>query len=256
MVRAEQMSAFKQMALHSFEDKMLVHLREFSPQLFKAAGEGQMREVIQLGMDRAATYGFTFRGPVRLYLELMLLFGSYFDTDPQYPWAADILVNQEAGSQMQRAELLYAKAMDYRHKVAGPEDAFALEALRNIATFLRQPIPLSSLNFVPAMLQEIANLYPQKAAYVGKEGLEALIYQGMDDAQRQRFSTVRGVTLFIVLMLAFGHSCGSDPLYPWIPNSLKDEAIADYEARIMYLEEKTLSWIEYVLAYFDKEMKA
>jgi len=146
--------------------------------------------------------------------------------------------------------------MDYRHKVAGPDNAYTLEALKNIAFFAKQPLLLSSENFIPAMLQEIANIYPQKAAYVGKEGLEGLIRKGMGDAQRQRFSTVRGVTLVIELMLAFGHGCGSDPLYPWIARTLEDEAIVDPESRAKLLEEKALSWIEYVLAYFDKEKKA
>ncbi len=256
VVRAEQMNVFKEAALRSFKDEMLVHLREFSPPLFNAAGEEQMREAIQLGVGWASTYGFTFRGPVRLYLEHMLLFGSHFDTDPQYPWAAEILVNQDSGSQMQRAERLYEKTMDYRQKVAGSEDSHTLEALKNIAFFAKQPLLLSSENFIPAMLQEIANIYPQKAVYVGKDGLEALIRKGMGGAQRQRFSTIHGITLVIVLMLAFGHGCGSDPLYPWIAKTLKDDAIIDPEERAKRLEKKALTWLEHVLAYFDKGVQA
>jgi hypothetical protein len=250
------MEVFRKAAMQRFEDEMLVHLGEFSPPLFKAVGEEQMRKAVRFGIAQAGRHGFTFRGPVRLYLELMLLLGSHFNTDPQYPWAAEILANQEAGSQMQRAEWLYEKTMDYRHKVAGPEDAYAHQALRNIATFLRQPIALPNERLVPAMLQEITSLYPQKAAYIGMEGLEALIRKGIHGAARQRFSKIRAVMLVVLLMLAFGHGCGADPLYPWIANTLKDEASADHEARAKHLEEKALSWIEYVLANFGKEMKA
>lgn len=235
---------------------MLVHLSEFSPPLFKMLGEEQMRKAIRFGIAQASRHGFTLRGPVRLYLELMLLFGSHFDTDPQYPWAAEILANQEAGSQMQRAEWLYEKTMDYRQKVAGPEDAYTIDALRNIATFLRQPIALYNARLVPAMLQDITSLYPQKAAYVGMEGLEALIRKGIHGAERQRFSSDKGGALVIALMLAFGHGCGYDLLYPWIVDTLKDEANTDPEMRTKHLEEKTISWIEYVLTYFDKEIKA
>ena len=95
VIRPEQMEVFKEAALRSFESEMVAHLAEFSPPLFKAIGEEQMRKAIQFGIDRAGSYGFDFRGPVRLYLELMLLFGSHFDTDPQYPWAAAILTNQD-----------------------------------------------------------------------------------------------------------------------------------------------------------------
>lgn len=70
-------------------------------------GDEQMLKAVRFGITQARNHGFTFRGPVQLYLELMLLFGSYFDTDPQYPWAAAILARQDSGSQMQRAEQLY-----------------------------------------------------------------------------------------------------------------------------------------------------
>lgn len=252
VMRKTQMTTFEQAAIADFEKQMLEHLAEFSPPLFKTVGEEQMRKVIRFGRDQADHYGFTLRGPVRFYLELMLLFGSHFDTDPQYPWAAEILTRQNSDPQMQRAERLYKRTLDYQEKVAGPEDAYALRALRNISVLARQPLALSSENFIPAMQQEIVRVYPQKAVYVGDEGIEALIRKGIDGAHKQHFSTVRGVTLVIVLMLAFGHGCGADPLYPWIARTLKDEAITDPEARANRLEKKALTWLEHVLAYFDR----
>ena len=256
VISKEQMGVFREAAFHAFENEMLDHLDQFSPPLFKAVGVEQTRKVIQFGMEQARHYGFTLRGPVRFYLDLMLLFGSHFDTDPQYPWAAEILSDQHAGTEMERAERLYEKTMDYRQKVVGPEDAYALAALRNIAIFARQPLALPPDNFIPAMLQEIARIYPQKAAYVGHEALEALIRKGLGGAQRQRFSTARGAVLVIILMLAFGHGCGNDPLYPWIAKTLMDEAIVDPEERANRLERKALIWLEHVLAYFDKQGKA
>jgi hypothetical protein len=247
------MLALREAALHTFENEMLDHLGQFSPPLFKTLGEEQMRNAIHFGINQAKNYGFTFRGPVRFYLDLMLLFGSHFDTDPQYPWATEILSDQHAGTQMQRAEKLYAKTMDYRQKVIGSEDAYALEALRNIAIFARAPLALPPDNFIPAMVQEIAQIYPQKAAYLGRANLEALIHKGLGGAQRQRFTTTRGAVLVIVLMLAFGHGCGNDPLYPWIGKTLMDEAIVDPEEKANRLERKALTWLGQVLAYFDQQ---
>jgi hypothetical protein len=256
VIRPEQMEVLKEAALRSFEDEMLEHLAEFSPPLFKAVGEEQMRKAVSFGIGQAKSYGFTFRGPVRLYLELMLLFGTHFDTDPQYPWAAEILTDQDTGSQMDRAERLYEKTMDYREKVAGPQDAYSLEALKQIAIFARQHISLPSHDFIPGMLQYINIIYPQKADYVGDEGLESLIHKGIECAQLMQFSTVRGMTLVIVLMLAFGHGCAADPLYPWIERTLKDEAIIDAEARAKRLEKKALTWLDHVLNYSSKGMQA
>ena len=208
-------------------------------------------------MERADGHGFTYRGPVRLYLELMLLFGTYFDTDPQYPWATEILTSRDSSSQMQRAERLYDLTMDYRAKVAGPEDAYTHKALRNMAAFARQkPLTLSADDFVSAMLHEIALIYPEKAAYVGDQNLSLLIRKAMDGARVQRFSTTRGMALVVVLMVAFGHGCGADPLYPWIARTLKNETIVDPEARAMRLEKKALTWLDHVLDYFDQGAQA
>jgi hypothetical protein len=114
IIRKEQVEALTQIPLQAFEDEMVGHLAAFSPPLFRAVKEPQLREAIRFGTARAAAYGITFRGPVRLYLELMLLFGSHFDTDPQYPWAAEILQDQPSTPQMQRAERLYERTLDYR----------------------------------------------------------------------------------------------------------------------------------------------
>ncbi|HCK82569.1 MAG TPA: hypothetical protein DIC59_14050 [Candidatus Competibacteraceae bacterium] len=250
-IRESQVRTFEERAQRAFEDEMVAHLADFSPPLFKTLGETQMRVAVQFGMDRAAAHDFTFRGPVRLYLEMMLLFGSHFETDPQYPWAAEILKKRDV-DQMERAESLYEKTVDYREKIVGPDDAYALKALRNISMLAQQPLLIPSEEFVAYMRQEIARVYPQKAAYVGQEGIDALIRKGVDGARRQRFSTTRAAALIVVLMLAFGYGCGADPLYPWINKTLKDESLVDPEARAKRLEKKALTWLEHVLAYFEK----
>ena len=84
-IRFDQMKVFEEAAWLHFEDEMVVHSREFSPKLCAVLGEEQLRVALRQAIKRAGGYGFTFRGPVRLYIELMFLFGSHFDTDPQYP---------------------------------------------------------------------------------------------------------------------------------------------------------------------------
>lgn len=80
IVRKQQIEKLGEAMARSFESEMLAHLAEFSPPLFRAVKEEQMRKATRFGLTRAGEYGITFRGPLRLYLELMLLFGSHFDT--------------------------------------------------------------------------------------------------------------------------------------------------------------------------------
>ena len=132
VIRKEQIEILEGEMMKSFEDEMVEHLAEFSPALFKVIKDEQMREVVRFGIKRSdEEYGFTFRGPIRLYLELMLLFGSHFDSDPQYPWAIQILKTDAV--QMDRAEQLHAKTLDYQEKVSGPDGVNTRKALEQLS---------------------------------------------------------------------------------------------------------------------------
>jgi hypothetical protein len=96
VINKSQMGALGQAARRRFEDRMVEHFGEFAPALARAAGEEHLRKAIHLGISRAGSYGLTHQGPVRLYLELMLLFGSDFDTDP--PQACGSLPKPERAS--------------------------------------------------------------------------------------------------------------------------------------------------------------
>jgi hypothetical protein len=61
IIRRAQMQALGQAALRAFEDEMVVHLADFSPPLFRAVKEDQLRIAIRLGIARAGEYGITFR---------------------------------------------------------------------------------------------------------------------------------------------------------------------------------------------------
>ncbi len=255
VIRSDQMEMFQQEALRSFENEMIAHLAKLSPPLFKAIGEKQMRQAIQFGRNRAEIYGFTLRGPVRLYLELMLLFGSHLDTDPQYPWLTKILTDLNSGLQMQRAERLYEATMDYWQKVVGEERIYLLKGLRNIQMMIREPSDLSLQDFIPAVQRRITCIYPQKVAYVGDHTLEAVIQRGIGGARRQGFTSGRGATLVILLMFALGHGCGTDPLYPWIAQTLRNEVLATPEAKAQHLEKQFMTWLEHRLAPVEKDVQ-
>jgi hypothetical protein len=247
VIRSEQMEVLKQAALRAFETRMVEHCFAFQPRLCKVLGEDQVRKAVHDGIGRAAVAGFTNRGPARLYLDLMLLFGSGFATDPQYPWAAEILGTGGVEDQMQRADELHEKTIVYQEQVAGPNNAYTLAALAQLPALARNPLPFSSDDFIPGMLREMSAVFPQKVAFVGHEAIEQLIDEAIEAARSAELLTVRGAALTAVLMFAFGHGCGNDPLYPWISRTLTDPAITDAVARAKRLEKKALTWLDHVL---------
>jgi hypothetical protein len=251
-IRSEQMAAFEQAALRAFEDEMVEHLGKFSPQHCEVMGEPRVRSVIQLGMARAKTYGFTNRGPLRFYLEMMFMFGSDFDTDPLLPWVAKILTDTATPDQMQRANQLYGQLMDYAEKVAGPDNAYIKEALRRASLQRFEDLPLPAGNFEKEMIARLTANYPQKCEYVGESALRELIPLGIGLAGKYSVSTAGGKVFLIGLMFAQGHGFATDPQLPWIQATLNNPAITDPNKRIERLYSKTMTYLRHVLASLEK----
>lgn len=240
------MTRFDDAALRRFEDEMVVHSQEFSPRLSEVLGEEQLRVALRGAMGNAQKYGFTNRGPIRLYIEMMFLYGSSFATDPQYPWAAQIL--KAPGDQMERAETLCAKILDYQEKVSGVEASNTRRALAEVQTMAKKPLDVTERDFAPGMRREMHRIFPEKAAYIGQEAQLALTAKAQADARKFGFPNPRGDALLLVLMFAFGHGCTDDPLYPWISHTLADQRIVNGTARAERLERKATTWLDHVLA--------
>lgn len=169
IIRDEQMKVFEEVALRSYEDEMVQHIKQFTPRHSEIIGEPAVRQVIRKGIEQAKEYGLTNRGPVRFYIELMFMLGSYFDTDPQYPWAEEILTNSEITDQMQRADRLYEKAMDFIDKVSGLNHKYEEEAIRRFSQMRFEDFSMSKNEIV----MHLKRIYPQKCEYIGEQAINA-----------------------------------------------------------------------------------
>lgn len=250
VIRKEQIRAFAQAARLAFEKDAAVHLRSFSPHHCVMIGEKNLRRVIHLGIARAAEYGFTCFGPVRFYLEMMFLLGSGFDTDPQTPvWMGEILRSRDMGDELDRADCIYERSLDYFAKVAGPDNVHAIAAQRNVAEMI-QRLPQYTVQTLPQQLiyqMEVA--YPQKCLYLGEAVLQRLIREGVDTATALGMREERSLALFCILMFTFGHHFADDPLYPWAWRILKDAEIVHPDDRAARLHAAALQHFEQLLKY-------
>jgi hypothetical protein len=245
IIRAEQMSAFEQAARQQFEDEMVVHSKGFATRLCEVIGDEQLRLAVRSAMARAATYKLTNRGPVQLFVEMTLLCGSGFDTDPQYPTMGAFL--RAPYDQMMRSERIHAGYCDFLEKVSGPGASNVYRALKELLQLARTPLDLPD-DFVPGILEEMKRIFPQKVAYIGESGLGELVEEALAEARLYKFDTVREKVLILTLKFAFGHGCTDDPLYPWISRTLQDVKIVSPQARASRLEKKAITWLEHVLA--------
>lgn len=112
VIRTAQLEIFREIAAQNFEDEMMVHSRNFAPQVCEALSDDELRSMLRSAIAQSGSYGFSDRGPVRTYIELMLLLPSGFDTDKHNMAIREILKSSD--DQMARAELLYEYILNYQ----------------------------------------------------------------------------------------------------------------------------------------------
>jgi hypothetical protein len=104
VIRQEQFVAFSQFEMRKFEDWMIEHLQKFFPVQFAELGHGAVRQLIQCGIQRAATYDIRSRRDVCKYIDLMVVFGPDFDKDPRYARVGQSLARRfDSGAKMRLA---------------------------------------------------------------------------------------------------------------------------------------------------------
>jgi hypothetical protein len=115
-IRKQQLAAFAPLGKEFFEDRMLTHLKKVFPQQFESLGEPKLRETVQYGTQRAASYRITSERDVCKYIDLMVFYGRDFDKDLKLPWAQSILQNQAIRNPSTKMERLYKAAEKHENE--------------------------------------------------------------------------------------------------------------------------------------------
>lgn len=249
-IRGEQIKVFEQHAKKRFESETVLHIAKFSPRQFEILGEETIRQIIGSGLERAEGYGFTNRGPARFYVELMFMLGSDFDTDPQYPWAAELLRGHVQTGQMNRADHLYRNTMQYIEAVAGQNLEFERDALNRVVGPVALPFSGKDAGDIPPFFKKI---YPQKCEFLGDAVLEEIVRLGVSVAGAYSRSS-KASLLFTGLIFIFGHGCLTDQQFPWIANTLAAGAPGEEDKKIERLYSKTRSYLDNALIELERRM--
>lgn len=247
-IHKEQVAAFEQSALDDYAVELMDHCREFSPHLCKTLRPEELEGAIREGITRAMAHGFEQRGPVRFYVEMMMIFGSGFDTDPLYPWAVEILGRQYYPTPMAQAEALHERAVKYLAKVDGKDQVHALQALGDLAEFVRRGISFRLDTFKDDTLRLMAEIHPRKVAETGEAVLSKLVNDGVARGRTlYGFQELRSQVLMVVLMFAFGHHFDRNPFLPWIGRALQRREDVAPDRAAERLERRALIWLDAVL---------
>ena len=91
VIREEQIEILSQYMLKQFENRMVIHLNKNFPDETQKMSKKELCTLIQTGIKQAEQYEVTLENDVRRYLELMVMYGQHFETNPDMAWASEIL---------------------------------------------------------------------------------------------------------------------------------------------------------------------
>lgn len=222
VIRPEQMRRFEEAQVERFADELVSHIEGFAPIQFNSMGKEAVRSTISIGLKESHRYGFTLRGPVRFYVELMLMLGSFFDNDPQYRGITQALFVKDETGEMIRADRLYDTIIEYVATTSGPQHEYERRALNravqaryeNVIAFAKQP--------TSDLVNVLYGVHPEKVQTLGESAITALVDEAYAMATEYGTSWVIGGPLFAGLMFTLGHGCFADRQYPWINGTLEN----------------------------------
>ena len=244
VIREEQTNVFQQAAGITFENQMVEYLTELSPKHCTILGDAQVRRVVRYGLERAESHGLTDTRSFSLYLALMLMLGSNFDADPQLPWAANILGDQNLIDEYGRMHSLHRSAMEYAEAVAGANNKHADAAFERIRKEKIADLPGDSSDFRSTLMNRLNEIYPEKYHYIGKDALRLTRHKGVDAALRYGLSSKRGILIYIVMMFMLGGGFDADPQFPWAQDVLKDDNLTEESIKTDRLYKTALTYLE------------
>ena len=220
-IRHEQLVAIEEEQRRRFALEMVEHLREYAPAHALRLGDAALYEFARNGITQAARGAFTLRGPVRLFIELQVLLGSDFDSDPQYPWVAQWLTPRSAADEMMRSTVLHEKAEAFYAAVIGAELQHEKAAIRRLRQGVFEGLPEDDGELEREVLTRPGQLYPEKVSFVGEAPLRALFTHALLACRQLGLTSAAGRATLFSLMFALGHRCHVDPQFAWISQTLE-----------------------------------
>lgn len=234
----EQLGRLQDASHESFVRAEARHLAAYDPPLADSAGREGLEAAVRLGLGAARSCGFTEGAQVRLYLQLMTSFGSYFDTDRQYAWLHPFLDASSDLAAPERSRLLYWHATRYIDCAYGQNRLHAVVALERGSRLGMEVLAEVGKEYSARALGLLARLHPQRNEFVQSEAGHWLVAKAVGESRRLRLGGAAGAPLMMCLMFGFGHGVAEDPLYPWVQRTLSDPGL-DGERRTEELLAKT-----------------
>jgi hypothetical protein len=123
IIRKEQMNVFARPVAADLACRIRTHVTRTFPAQCDALGEAEVRRRVRAGIARARGYGLQSHYDILRFVDLLFVLGPDFDSDPDLPWAKEILTDPSARDGSERLDRLYEKTRRQRGETGGRAEA-------------------------------------------------------------------------------------------------------------------------------------
>lgn len=97
VIRSDQMKILEAAMVRNFEGRVMRHLRRSFAPYVGSMGTEELAALIRHGVNKADAYGIARELDVVTFVEFMVRYGRAFYSDPNLPWAVQVLQDQTLG---------------------------------------------------------------------------------------------------------------------------------------------------------------
>ena len=199
-----QIEVLKKLSFENYVNELMEHYEIMFPLLMSSLKKDEVRSFIEQGIVLAKKSGYTQRGPVRLYLDMMIIFGSKFEQDPLFQ---RLNVKEENNvSQIERSVTLYTLLNKYLEAVYGVNGIYFKESLRMFNDLNIKDLPVG-INVSSKDLHELLRrIYPQRYDFVTANAIDNLIALSDEYCKHCELKIDNNKSYFVLIVFLFGCS--------------------------------------------------
>lgn len=206
-ISTEQLALLDFYSKNAFINELSEHCKEMFPFIFNGLGTKRLKVSLAKLINNAKASNITQRGPLQLYIDMAIVLGSGFDTDPMYSCFRTVNEQHSFGTELEKSMLVHDKFNRYLADVMGESNLYILDFKNKLANEIFYGF--SNVNFNEQVFDLLKSLYPQKCMYLGYDKVKDLICLGLENSDTYCLN-LSARAAFILVMFIVGHEFQSD----------------------------------------------
>ncbi|HDS9666665.1 TPA: hypothetical protein QH882_003833 [Klebsiella variicola] len=203
-----QVNMLKKVSAENYISEIIEHCEIMFPLLIPLQKKDDFRSCIQQSIVFAKKAGYTQRGPVRLYIDMMIILGSDFGREPLFQSLK--IKYQKDLPQIERSLSLYTLLNDYIAKVYGEDGCFFKKSFEIFKGFSAEDFTVKISSSNAGLHELLRGVYPQRYDFAGYNAVNDLIAVLDEACETYKVKRLYHRLYLALIMLLFGCSFEQD----------------------------------------------